>query len=643
MSYITFAETEDIASYSQVSVYYYDKEHPDGVYAENPVVLQRSDSNGRKYYLIKLAEPITANKVRLGFARGYNLYNIVIAEVNFYHYDSLEDDILALYENDLQTSLREGVTEETINELQKRLDSVDEKSGEYHPERAVLQRELDNARGLLEHGFNDVIEIKPQITARRDAHLGFSGLNAWQPLGITAYEGEQIVIYVGHNQLKTGSNSALKLIATQYHAEAGAFASEVASLKVGRNEITIPAIQSLACEGGGALYIQYTGDNGNDRYAVRVNGGVKEPVLDLYGVTDEAERLERVSAYVGELEEHVASQEALHREKHETAGEGNKVNRAYDKQNCILGATEIMLDQMMLSVSAEQILAGLGSGSTQEKAARLNQSLRAMDEMLELFYHHKGLSDDPSAPATDRMPAAHLNIRYMRMFAGAFMYASGNHIGIEWGSVPGLATSVPVQSENGKYLSGNYFGWGIAHEIGHNINQGSYAIAEVTNNYFAVLAQAKDRNDSVRFQYKDVYKKVTSNTVGHPSNVFTHLAMYWQLHLAYDRGYNYKIYDSYQEQQENLFYARVDSYSRNTSLAPGNLNLNGGSDQNIMRLACAAAGRNLTEFFMRWGLVPDQETSSYAGQFPKEERALYYLTDDARVYEIGRASCRERV
>lgn len=636
MSYITFAETEDIASYGQVSVYYYDKEHPNGTYAQNPVVLQRSDSNGRKYYLIKLAKPITANKVRLGFARGYNLRNIVIAEVNFYHYDSLEDEILALYKNDLQTSLKDGVTEETINELQKRLDTVDPKSGEYHPERAVLQRELDNARGLLEHGFNDVIEIKPQITAQKDGHLGFSGLNAWQPLGITAYEGEQIVIYVGHNQLRTGSNSALKLIATQYHAEAGAFASEVASLKVGRNEITIPAIQSLAFEGGGALYIQYTGNNSNDRYAVRVNGGVREPVLDLYGVTDEAVRTERVSAYVEELEEHVASQEALHKEKHETAGEGNKVNRAYDKQNCILGATEIVLDQMMLSVSAEQILAGLGSGTSEEKAAKLSQSLRAMDEMLELFYHHKGLSDDPAAPATDRMPARHLNIRYMRMFAGAFMYASGNHIGIEWGSVPGLATSVPVQSENGKYLSGNYFGWGIAHEIGHNINQGSYAIAEVTNNYFAVLAQAKDRNDSVRFQYDNVYKKVTSNTVGRPSNVFTHLAMYWQLHLAYDRGYNYKIYDSYQEQQENLFYARVDSYSRNPSLAPGNLNLNGGSDQNIMRLACAAAQKNLTEFFMRWGLVPDQETSSYASQFPEEERALYYLTDEARAYEIER-------
>lgn len=634
MSYITFAETEDIASFGQVSVYYYDEEHPNGTYSENPVVLQRSDDNGRKYYLIKLAKPITANKVRLGFARSYALRNIVIAEVNFYHYDSLEDDILGLYENDLHTSLRGDVTQETINELQKRLDTVDPKSGEYHPERAALQRELDNAKGLLENGFNDVIEIKPQITGRNDGHLGFGGLNAWQPLGITAYEGEQIVIYVGHDQLKTGDNSALKLIATQYHAESGAFASDVAALKVGRNEITIPGIQSLACEGGGALYIQYTGNNMNDRYAVRVNGGAKEPVLDLYGVTDEARRRELVTAYVKELEEHVPAQETLHREIHETAGENNKVNRAYEKQNCILGATDIMLDQMMLSVSAEQILSGLGNGTTEEKAAKLDESLRAMDEMLDLFYHHKGLSEDPSAPATDRMPAQHLNIRYMRMFAGAFMYASGNHIGIEWGSVPGLAGAVPVQSENGKYVSGNYFGWGIAHEIGHNINQGSYAIAEVTNNYFSVLAQAKDRNDSVRFQYDNVYKKVTSNTVGKPSNVFTHLAMYWQLHLAYDRGYNYRIYENYQEQHDNLFYARVDSYSRDTSLAPGNLRLNGGSDQNIMRLACAAAEKDLTEFFMRWGLVPDEETLSYASQFPKEERALYYLTDEARVYEI---------
>ncbi len=635
MSYIAFAETEDIASYGAVSVYYYDQEHPEGTYAENPTVVQRSDANGRKYYLIKLSKAITANKIRLGFSRGYNLRNMVIAEVNFYHYDSLEDDILGLYADDLHTSLKEGVTEETINELQQRLDTRDTKSGEYHPEKDVLQRELDNAKGLLASGFQDIIQINPKIRAGKDSHLGFGGLNSWQPLGITAYEGEQIVVYVGHNQLKTGSNSALKLIATQYHAESGAFASEVASLKVGRNEITIPAIQSLAFEGGGALYVQYTGNNDNDRYAVRVNGGVREPVLNLYGVSDAQERTQLVTSYVKELEEHVASQKSVHEQVHEAAGENSSVNRAYDKQNCILGATDIVLDQMMLSVSGEQILAGLGSGSSEERAERLDQSLYAMDEMLALFYQHKGLTREESAPATDRMPVQHLNIRYMRMFAGAFMYAAGNHIGIEWGSVPGLASSSPVISdERGRYQSGRYFGWGIAHEIGHNINQGAYAIAEVTNNYFALLAGVKDSNDSVRFKYENVYKKVTSGTVGSASNVFTQLAMYWQLHLAYDRDYNYKTYDSHSEQLANLFYARVDSYSRNTALAPGGLRLGGGSDQNIMRLACAAAEKDLTEFFMRWGMVPDADTIRYAGQFPKEERALYYLTDDARVYEM---------
>ena len=635
MSYITFAEPEDIASYSGVSVYYYDREHPNGIYAENPSVVQRTDVNGRKYYLIKLAEPVTANKIRLGFSRGYNFYNITIAEVNFYYYDSLEDDILALYADDLHTSLKDGVNEETIAALQKRLDTKDEKSGEYHPERVLLQRELDNAKGLLTTEYSDIVQIQPQITAAKDGHLGFGGLNAWQPLGVTAYEGEQIVVYVGHDRLKTGSNSELKLIATQYHAESGAFASEVASLKIGRNEITIPAIQSLACEGGGALYIQYTGSNDSDRYAVRVSGGVKEPVLNLYGVADAGRRQELVLNYVEELEAHVSKQKELHESVHEATEKDNKVNRAYDKQNCILGATDIVLDKMMLSVSAEQILAGLGKGTLEEKAERLNQSLYGMDEMMELFYHHKGLSAEAGAPATDKMPAQHLNIRYMRMFAGAFMYAAGNHIGIEWGSVPGLSSSVPVVKDaDGRHISGQYFGWGISHEIGHNINQSNYAYAEVTNNYFAQLTKSTDSNDSVRFAYENVYKKVTSGTVGRDSNVFTQLAMYWQLHLAYDRGYNYKMYDSYAGQHAGLFYARVDTYSRNPSLAPGGLKLVGDRDQNTMRLACAAAEKDLTEFFMRWGFVPDADTISYAGIFPKEERALYYLTDDARVYEI---------
>lgn len=640
MNYITFAEIEDVGSYNGGSFYYYDEdgtEHNEGLAS----VVQKTDGNGRKYYLMKLKNPVTTSKVRIGFTRYGNYRKIVIAEMGFYYYDSLENDVLALYADDLHTSLKPEVTSDTIEALQTRLDTPEEKSGEYHPEREAIQKELDNAKGLLDTSLSNAISIHPQITASKDGHLGFGGLNAWQPLGVAAYAGERIVIYVGHNTKKTGDNASLRLVATQYHAESSSVKTNVANLKVGRNEVTIPKLQSLAAEAGGALYIEYTGNNVKDQYAVRVSGGVKIPVLDLYQVTDETERKARVLKYVKELEDTVPLIQQNHETYHvEAAEDGAGANRDYDETNCIAGATDIMLDQMMYSVSSAQILKALGNGTTDEKAEKLNQSLKAMDQMMYLFYQHKGLSNAEEAGDKNRLPVQHLNIRYMRMFAGAFMYAAGDHIGIEWGSVGGLATAVPIQAdENGKYVSGNLFGWGIAHEIGHDINQSVYSVAEITNNYFAQLTTARDSNDSTRFKYDpNVYEKVTSGTVGRSSNQATQLAMYWQLHIAYDRAYNFKTYEDYQEQFDNLFYARVDSYARDLSSAPAPgdvaLTLEGDAEQKFMRLACAAAKKDLTEYFTRWGVVPNAGTLAYAGQFAKEERAIYYLTDDARVYEM---------
>ena len=122
------------------------------------------------------------------------------------------------------------------------------------------------------------------------------------------------------------------------------------------------------------------------------------------------------------------------------------------------------------------------------------------------------------------------------------------------------------------------------------------------------------------------------------SNVFTQLGMYWQLHLAYDSGYNYKTYENYNEQLENLFFARVDTYARNTSKAPAPdgiaLTLTGDRDQDLMRLSCAAAKKNILEFFMRWGMTPNDATRQYAEQFDVETRAIYYVSDDSRVYSL---------
>ena len=632
MDTIGFQEVTAQGNFTRISLKYWDENGSEHVVDKNNLKIEaRTDKNNKRYYFIRIAEPIQAKKISFGIGRDYSgLRVITVSEISFYNYDSLEDDIMGLYEDELHTVLKGSVTEQTIQDLRNRLQTKDEASGEYHPDKDRLEKELDNAEDILNNQLSEPILVHNTITTR-DTDRGFSGLNAWQPLGITAAAGEEITLFVGHNTMGTGSNTNLQLVATQYHAESGSVSKVVTTLKTGRNDVTIPKIWSTDEESGGALYIQYTGNNANDRYSVRVNGGVEVPTLDLYGVTDAQERQQRAEQYVEALKGYVEKMEAVHKKVHENSG-NESVEYEYSKENCILGATDILLDKMLFSLPAQQVLSGC-----EGNAQKLLDSMDAMEGMMNLFYQHKGLNQ--TAPdEKDRFPQRHLNIRYQRMFAGAFMYAAGDHIGIGWNETAGMMTGVPVQSDNGKYVSGHYFGWGIAHEIGHNINQSAYAYAEVTNNYFAVLAQAKDTNDSVRFEYPKVYEKVTSGTTGKSEDVFTQLGMYWQLHLAYDSGYNFKTYDNYEEQLNNLFFARVDTYARNTAKAPAPqgiaLTLSGDRDQDFMRLACAAAQKNILEFFERWGMIPNDETRSYAGQFETETRAIYYVNDDSRVYRL---------
>lgn len=623
---ISLAQAEDRGTYGNVRLYARDsagKEYQ----VSNVSIAKHSDGNGRIYHTIKISGGVETDYLRV--CVGYTYWNspVSISELRFYAYDSLEDDILALYADSLHMTLQAEVDEDTIQALQTRLDTPDQVSGEFHPEREALQRELDNARNLLTTAYQDVIQVHTQISTKKDGSIGFTGLNAWQPLGVSAYAGEEIVVYVGSDTGKPGDTATLQLIASQYNAEYGQVVSKPITLKVGRNEIMVPELVTFDAEHGGALYVQYTGSSTSARYSVRVSGGVEIPRLDLYGVEDAETRADLVADYVQALESYAQNLEATHSQLHGKHG--------YNSQECVLNTTDVQLDQMMLSVPVTQMLAGL-SGSTQEKAAQLLDSLDAMDQMMILFYQHKGLTNLAGAGSANALPAQHLNIRYMRMFAGAFMYAAGNHIGIGWDSVTGLAQGEPVVvNEDGSYASGNLFGWGIAHEIGHNINQSVYAVAEVTNNYFSQISQI---SEGVRFSYEAVYDKVTSGTVGASSNVFTQLAMYWQLHLAYDTGYEYEIYDDYQELFQSRFFARVDTYARTplTAPAPGGvaLSLGGDANQNFMRLASAAAQKDLTDFFVRWGLIPDETTAAYLAQFEEETRAIYYGDDAARDYRF---------
>lgn len=602
----------------------------------------KKSSNGKTYYELWFDHPFTAKKIQVNLAQYWTgNKSVSISEMKFYYYDSLDQEVEALYADALHLTLAEGVTKEKIDSLLERANTKDEVSNEYHPRRDLLLREIENAKKIFEaENLSKPIQVDTSVIKSKDNVLKIaSGLNSWQPLGVVAHEGEELAVYVGRENAAMGANTQVRLIATQYHAESGNWSKEIVSnLKQGQNIVTMPAISDLDTEHGGSLYVEFTGNNSNLNIQIRVSGGNKIPMLDLSRASTEEEKRAAVTSYVEELNAYVPTIKEQHNSLH-LGKDDSHCDYEYKQQDCILGATEIVLDKAMYSVSAKQILAGIDKNSgIESQADKLYQSLEAMDQMVTLFYQHKGLTDQV-VPAkygsNNSFPVSRLNIRYMRMFAGAFMYAGGLHIGIEWGSIPGLATSQPVVSENGKYVSGRLFGWGIAHEIGHIINQPDYAIAEITNNYFSILAQADETNAKVRFKYPDVYEKVTSGTKGKAASVFTSLGMYWQLHLAYDNGYNYKTYDNYDEQFNNIFFARVDAYARNTSLAGNGLSLDGAdTDNKLMRLSCAAAKKNLLTFFEKWGMTPNEGTIAYAAQFEEETRNICYITDEARAYRL---------
>lgn len=442
--------------------------------------------------MIKLEKPVQAKKIKVAFGHPYGNQNrITVAEMKFHKWDSLETDITSLYEDNLHLQLKDTVDEETFTALQTRLDTKDH--DEYHPDKAMLQKELNAAKALFEDSENlyKVTNVNTNITAQKDKHLGITGLNAWQPLGVSAKAEDTVIIYVGNEGKKSGENTSLQLVATQQHAESSNLSKVVTTLKTGRNEVIIPKLTSTDVERGGALYVQYTGNNPKEKLALRVMGGTEIPVLNLYGITDEKQRQEKVNAYMDEIKAHVAQLKTLHRKQ--KGFSLFSIFQRYDEKTSIVNTTDIMLDQMMLSIPASQVLAG-----TNGDANKLAVSLNAMDDMMLLFYQQKGLTNTFSEKDVanklhekNSLPSQHLNIRYMKMFAGAFMYAAGNHIGVEWDQTTGLVnTSAVTADEQGKWQSGEYFGWGIAHEIGHNINQGQYAVAEVTNNYFSLIAQA---------------------------------------------------------------------------------------------------------------------------------------------------------
>ncbi len=580
----------------------------------------KTDKQGRTYYLLKLEDPIEAKAVAFGLTVANNQRDIKIDEVKFYQYDSLVDEVAALFADDFRLTLKENVDQNKINELKARAEEQDH--GEDNPYKESILADLEYAQKILnDEKIDDIITLNPNISNYYNNHVRFAmTISDYQPLGIVARPGEKLNVYVASDApVDRNGYVTAELIYTQYHAEAAAWQKSAGKLKRGLNVIEIQQIGSASdAERGGSVYIRYTSTpNANTPIRVRVSGGTKIPMVDTTNLTSTDEKKNAIREYINELE---AYNSKLRTEYKVYADENKLIDGKFDKSSSVLGSTEIVTKYGLFSVSSVAVEEALKNDNTtlEQKVNRLYESMEAFDEMMDFFYRQKGFIETDDTKSTDRMPKARINIRYMQMFYGAFMYAGGYHVGIEYGSIAGL-----VQASRNTDSKTGYFGWGISHEVGHQINLKDTVFAEVTNNIYALLAQTSNDHDESRLEnqgYDKIYEKVTSHTTGRAQNVFVQLGMYWQLHLAYDEGKTFK--------DENSIYAKVNRIARNYK----NEN-NYSRDELTILFASMATKKDLTDFFEAWGLKVTndklkKEIDSIEG-ISKETRAIYYLNDNA--------------
>lgn len=557
--------------------------------------------NAQKNYLVlpfAAVKGVKSLTISLNEREG-NGCRVSISEMAFYKSDSLAEDIAALFADGTFTALKPGVTGEQISALSARLEA----KADFYLDLTRLRDELKLAQALLAGDASALGAVKSSFQSRdgsKDSQYGQSA-SALQPLGVTARAGATVAVYA---QLPT--DAPVYVTFTQFFGESGIWKGESVRLVNGRNYITVPKIGSLDAERGGPLYLTYAGANPEQiRLQVRVDSNsFAMPVLELsgwYGM-DETARKDAIRTYVTQLESYVAA-----------------LNSAAP-QTDIRNATEISTPSVLLSIPASQALAGLKGTNrgVEEMVDAMYQNVLAWEDVLFVANKVQGIIPAGTTMAGYRYPmTTRQNIRYMRMFAGAFMYAAGSHVGVGWGSTTGLVCGRPV-SVTGQNRDNSLFGWGIAHEIGHNMDK--LGKAEITNNIYSLAVQAYDgaaMTLPTRLTKSNiwaaVYDKTSAGRPGSAGSVFVQLAMYWQLHLAYDNG----------DQPLNFFNQFFTSWK----------NKEYGSytyDERVALIASKIVNRDLTEFFTRWGLVLSDGVKQALASYPaKEARAIWYLNDNS--------------
>lgn len=636
---------------NKVKITYWDE--ADVQHVVTDTLVESKISNSHKYYVVTLNEPINAKKIKVDTAGGGAQS---ISELKFYQYDSLEDEVAALFEDTLRVKLNQNVTQEIITELVTRANTPDPVSGDYHPKQETILKELQLAQDLLNDAniSQKLVQLDASI---RDNGAALGMNNAWQALGAVARpstdannQAKTISVYMGSSD----PNTQVEIAFLQVYGQPGAYISKSVIIKPGRTEIAIPEIMNADVEKGGVVMAKVRSGSTDANIQIRLSNVDEIPHLNVNNLINdeskESEVKDLINTYIDELEAYVKE---LPSKYPSTVTSTDKLNNIYlyDEQTSVLNSTDIEGDRFTLTVPATQVLKGIQSGLTtrEEQVNRLYNALLAWEQELLVVYAKKGVflsvqdfdgngtidSTDTAYYNKHKAPTTRLNIKYQRMIMGAAAYASSHHVGIGFGTVLGLMQGVPyLINEQGEVTNpqeAHFYGALIGHEIGHVVDIANRLYPETSNNLLADLTHTMLDEDApkVTSGLTELYKKVTSNTYGLSTNRLVVLGMLWQPHLAYDDESTYKMlltnFDG--DLSDDTYFAKLNRAYREMTAEE---KADGDRDQWLIRLSSKVVGKDLSDFYLAHGIVPNATTLNYVSQFPKEDRPIQYINDEAR-------------
>ena len=510
-------------------------------------------------------EPTKFQRLKIRVIKGDQSW-ATLNELIFLKQDSIADKVYNMFTNDLMNELvDEYDTIEEIETLEKEVNT--------HPLKEELMEYIERAKDVVqnpEQSKEHVYELESRGDSIKESQKRqMWNFQDWQPTGLAVKSEQKITVYVDAEPGEPLPYLVFKQMDVQNNGTINI------NLKNGKNVITVPTISGTTIREGvpysGVLYTvnPYTEEQQSRMPKIKIEGAFEYPAFVLGEDSDEA--------IMKELEEYT--------EKLKKDPTLPDVFEVFSKKNLVNTRATYALDwykknNLLPSYTANKV-----------------------DDILAESMKYWGF-DESSEVNSD------FNYRYVSMLkyldGGGFMNAGNGITGYN-------------QNEQGAVLGYNT-GWGLMHELGHNMDTTKMSVVEVTNNmlplHFEVLEGKASRFTQQNQYQNNIFPKVTredySKNLWYPESDYTnlqHIAPLWQLQL-YDETFWPRL------QQE---------FRANPSLGGGNW------DNKHQAWAIAASNvmqMDLTEHFARHGFRVTEETAQHMKQYPKPTEKLWYMNDN---------------